>query len=619
MVARLSRAERTAAVVVGSVAVVTSFASFDVAVSASSDDAVTAEKEGIGIKAACAGSRSSATRAAGRARGAGDAGKVGGASADNWGFDEGFAVALLVDVVVRGTDAGLEDSVVLGSHGAVAAEAVDQVLASRAGSVDAGSGDGVPGEPVFADAHSALDFLVEGAGVAVSVGIDELVRPAVAFADAVSVGLACWAHACSGDPHFSVGANNAVSAYQSSADGLALSAASRESDSESGLADASTGLEDLASLASDAPLRGGVEDGSKGTRGALAVLEDESIQTFASRAGFVVLLVGGTSLTALAVHNLRPRRAFALASVGIVGGVEGTGDAVAVEEEEVASTQGADALVVTIAGPALASFGGGVVVLVDSAGEDAVAVDEDGPVVALAADSLADFPVAADAHADSVSPLAVGRADVAEHAPVVGVIDVVGVADAEDAVEVAVGGTGVMRRDAVLVLFDEPVLADTNSALEEAVVGAHVDGTALSLRVSDEAFFADALVVKEDFVFLAVLGGGNEGRVDGSDDGDSDALSTRVIESEADSAGALVACPIGVEEVGTALGVPGGLSGGSGSWGGWRLWLVGDCGDVGVVVGVTWLNNNDGSSSAWGVHCWSFVNDCGDGGGNVRT
>ena len=330
-------------------------------------------------------------------------------------------------------------------------------------------------------------------------------------------------------------------------------------------------------------------------------------------------MVGGTSLAALTVHNLRPRRAFALASVGIVGGVEGTGDAVAVEEEEVASAQGADALVVTIAGPALASFGGGVVVLVDSAGEDAVAVDEDGPVVALAADSLADFPVAADAHADSVSPLAVGRADVAEHAPVVGVIDVVGVADAQDAVEVAVGRTGVMRRDAVLVLFDEPVLADTNSALEEAVVGAHVDGTALSLRVSDEAFFADALVVKEDFVFPAVLGGGNEGRVDGSDDGDPDTLSTRVIEFVADSAGALVACPIGVDEVGAALGVPGALSGGSGSWGSWRLWLVGDCGDVGVVVGVAWLNNNDGSSSAWGVHCWSFVNDCGDGGGNAGS
>ena len=526
---------------------------------------------------------------------------------------------MLVDVVVRGTDAGLEDSVVLGSHGAVAAEAVDQVLASRAGSVDAGSGDGVPGEPVFADAHSALDFLVEGAGVAVSVGIGELVWSAVAFADAVSVGLACWARACSGDPHFSVGANNAVSAYQSSADGLALSAASRESDSESGLADASSALEDLASLASDAPLSGGIEDGSQRTRGALAVLEDESIQTFASRAGVIVLLVGGTSLAALAVHNLRPRRTFALASVGIVGGVEGTGDAVAVEEEEVARALGADALLVTIAGPALALFGGSVVLLVDSAGEDAVAVDEDGPVVALAADSLADFPVAADAHADSVFLLAVGRAGVADHALVVGVIDVVGVADTEDAVEVAVGRTGVLRRNTVLVLFDESVFADTNSALEETVVRAHVDWTALSLRVSDEAFFADALVVKEDFVFLAVLGGGNVGRVDGSVDADFDALSTWAIEFVADSAGALVACPIGVEEVGAALGVPGALSGGSGSWGSWRLWLVGDCGDVGVVVGVSWLNNDDGSSSAWGVHSWFFVNDCGDGGGNAGT
>ena len=168
---------------------------------------------------------------------------------------------------------------------------------------------------------------------------------------------------------------------------------------------------------------------------------------------------------ALTVDNLRTRRTFALIVGLVVSGVERTRNTVAVQEEEVSNALRADTLLETVASNTLAFFSGRVVSLVDSASENALTADEDGSILTLTANSLGDFSVALNAHADSVSLLTVGRAGVAKYAAVVRVINVVSVAGTEDSVEMAIWGTGVMRGNTVLVLFDEAISAYTLSVL----------------------------------------------------------------------------------------------------------------------------------------------------------
>lgn len=239
---------------------------------------------------------------------------------------------------------------------------------------------------------------------------------------------------------------------------------------------------------------------------------------------------------ALTVDNLGARRTFALIIGLVVSGIERTSNTVAVQEEEVSNALRADTLLETVASNALAFFSGRVVFLVDSASENTLTVDEDGSVLTLTANSLANFPVASNAHADSVLLLAVGRATVAKYAAVVRVIDIVGVADTEDAVEVTVGGTSVLRGNTVLVLFDEAISAYTLSVLQVAVVRAQVGRSTFAVHVADESFPTSALVANINFVVLAVLSWGDIWRVDWSDDADLDALATGGFDFVADSA-----------------------------------------------------------------------------------
>lgn len=117
---------------------------------------------------------------------------------------------------------------------------------------------------------------------------------------------------------------------------------------------------------------------------------------------------------ALTVDNLGARRTFALIIGLVVSGIERTSNTVAVQEEEFSNALSADTLLETVASNALALFRGRVVFLVDSASENTLTVDEDGSVLTLTANSLDNFPVASNAHADSVLLLAVGRATVAK-------------------------------------------------------------------------------------------------------------------------------------------------------------------------------------------------------------
>ena len=247
-------------------------------------------------------------------------------------------------------------------------------------------------------------------------------------------------------------------------------------------------------------------------------------------------MVDGTSLGALTVDNLRTGRTFALVAGLVVSGIKRTSNTVAVQEEEVSNALRADSLLETVASNTLAFFSGRVVFLIDSASENALTADEDGSILTLTANSLGDFSVALNAHADSVSLLAVGRAGVAKYASVVRVINVVSVAGTEDSVEMAIWGTGVMRGNTVLVLFDEAISAYTLSVLQVAVVRAQVGRSTFAVHVADESLPTDALVANINFVVFAVLGWRDIWRVDGSDDDDLNALATGAFDSVADSA-----------------------------------------------------------------------------------
>lgn len=218
-----------------------------------------------------------------------------------------------------------------------------------------------------------------------------------------------------------------------------------------------------------------------------------------------------TPVLALSIDQTEPVPADAAVLLEVVVGVEGTGDAVAVEDEEVLGAGGADSVVLAGVGPTLA-LSGRVDDFVDSASGDALASEGNLSSRAHGAEDAIMLAVSRQTLADSIAVgLAVGGTHNARLAPAILEHEAI---SADALIESVVVAVLVADSHAVVVPLLEALVTDTLTVDEDAVLGALAVVTAAvavgstdAETVPEVAGSALAQLAVKDLVGLGALAG----------------------------------------------------------------------------------------------------------------